>query len=150
MLKKHVKRALRGAMRLLPLDSLLLLAQRCSSIVAGSLILRDWRLEAYDRPQFFKHQINLSRWRFEPGRWSFAARGVYARQSMFKGCSVLDLCCGDGSNSYLFFSDIAGHIDAVDNDTMALSYARRYHSAPAISYHRIDIVNQPLPGRRYD
>src|SRR5690242_8853183 len=85
MLRKHLKRAARGAMHLLPLDILLALSQRCSSILAGSLILRDWRLDASERPQFFKHQINLSRWRFEPGRWSFAARGVYARQSMFKG-----------------------------------------------------------------
>ena len=150
MLKRYLKRIIGGALRLVPLDVLLLLSQRTGKRIASILMFRDWWLEAYGRPQFFKHEINLSLWRFEPARWSFAARGVYAREGMFKGCSVLDLSCGDGSNSYLFFSDIAGHIDAVDNDTMALSYARRYHSAPAISYHRIDIVNQPLPARRYD
>ncbi len=150
MLKRFLKGSFVGALRFVPLDALLFLSQRMSRRIASILMFRDWRLEAYGRPQFFKHEINLSLWRFEPARWSFAARGVYARESMFKGCSVLDLSCGDGSTSYLFFSDIAGHIDAMDNDTMALSYARRYHTAPAISYHRIDIVNQPLPARRYD
>jgi len=150
MLRRRLKWILGGALRLVPLDAFLFLSQRMGKRIASILMFRDWRLQAYGRPQFFKHEINLSLWRFEPARWSFAARGVYARESMFRGCSVLDLSCGDGSNSYLFFSDIAGHIDAVDNDTMALSYARRYHAAPAISYHQIDIVNQPLPAGRYD
>jgi SAM-dependent methyltransferase len=150
MLKRFLKRCLVGTLRFVPLDALLFLSQQIGRRIASILLLRDWRLEAYGRPQFFKHEINMSLWRFEPARWSFAARGVYARENMFRGCSVLDLSCGDGSNSYLFFSDIAGHIDAMDNDTMALSYARRYHAAPAISYHQIDIVNQSLPARRYD
>jgi len=150
MLKRCLRGILGGSLRFVPLDALLFLSQRIGKSIASILTFRDWRLEAYGRPLFFKHEINLSLWRFEPARWSFAARGVYARESMFKGCSVLDLSCGDGSNSYLFFSDIAGHIDAVDNDTMALAYAKRYHAAPTISYHQIDVVNQPLPARRYD
>jgi SAM-dependent methyltransferase len=132
-------------LRLVPLDAILRFSQRATSALAGLLFLRDWRLQSHGRPQFFKHQINLSRWSFEPSRWSFSARGVYARERMFKGCSVLDLCCGDGSFSYLFFSDIAGKIDAVDNDPHALAYARKYCSSPVISYHKIDIVSQPLP-----
>jgi hypothetical protein len=150
MLKKCLKNILGGALRFVPLDALLLLSQRIAAHIASILIFRDWRLQAYGRPQFFKHELNLSLWRFEPARWAFAARGVHARESMFKDCTVLDLSCGDGSNSYLFFSDIAGHIDAVDNDAAALSYARRYHAAPAISYHHIDIVSQPLPAKKYD
>ena len=150
MLRKLAKQTLSNTMRLLPLDSLLLLSQRISSLISSLLFLRDWHLQASGRPQFFKHEINLSRWRFEPARWAFAARGVYAREGMFEGCSVLDLSCGDGSTSYLFFSDIAGHIDAVDNDDIALEYARRFHSRPSISYHKIDIVNQALPEGRYD
>src|SRR5262245_21716630 len=137
-------------MRILPLDSLLLLSQRFSAWISALVMFRDWRLQASGRPQFFKHEINLGLWRFEPPRWSFTARGVYAREGMFKGCAVLDLCCGDGSNSYLFFSDVAGHIDAVDNDPSSLAYAKRFHAHPAIHYQRIDIVSQPLPARKYD
>lgn len=150
MLKKWTKRFLGGTLRLVPLDTLLFISQQCTGMIARSIVFRDWRLQASGQPQFFKHQLNLALWRSEPARWSFTARGVYARGPMFRGCSVLDLCCGDGSTSYLFFSDIAGHIDAVDNDTNSLKYARRNHAAPAISYHQIDIISSPLPARRYD
>ena len=138
------------ALWILPLDSLLRSSQYFGSAAATLLFYRDWRLQRDSHPMFFKHQINLSRWPFEPGRWSFAARGVYARETMFKGCAVLDLCCGDGSYSRLFFSDIAGRIDAVDHDQNALTYARRHNAGPAIAYHDIDIVNQPLPPVKYD
>ena len=148
--RKAIKTVLRSVLRLLPLDGLLFLSQRLCDVIAWTLYYRDWALEAYGRPQFFKHEINLSRWRFDPQRWSFAARGVYARERMFRGCSVLDLCCGDGSNAYLFFSDIAGHIDAVDNDDTSLAYARRYHAATTITYHKINIVTHSLPTRGYD
>jgi len=85
MLKRSLKGVLGGALRLVPLDALLFLSQRMGKRIASILTFRDWRLEAYGRPQFFKHEINLSLWRFEPARWSFAARGVYARESMFRG-----------------------------------------------------------------
>jgi SAM-dependent methyltransferase len=143
-------RLLRLPVRLIPIESMLRLSQRTSSILAGALFLRDWQLQVDGRPQFFKHQINLCRWPTEPSRWAFTARGVHAREAMFSGCKVLDLCCGDGSYSFLFFSDIAGSIDAVDNDPGAIAYANRYNSAPAIIYHRLDIVSQPLPRADYD
>jgi len=132
------------------LDPTLLFSQYLSSLGATLILIRDWPLQAYGWPQFFKHQINLCRWRFEPSRWSFTARGVYARENMVKGCAVLDLCCGDGTYSRLFFSDIAGEIDAVDNDPQALAYARRYNASPVIDYRKIDIVNEALPSAKYD
>jgi SAM-dependent methyltransferase len=149
------KKRLRGlAKRLpfngLPLDAMLWLSQRATSTLAGLVQFRDWTLQAQGRPQFFKHYINLGRWASEPAQWSFTARGVYAREGMTKGCKVLDLCCGDGSYSYLFFSDIAGHVDAVDSDLHALAYARKYCAAPVIRYHELDITRQPLPAADYD
>ncbi len=155
MSRSALRRTLLGVarllpLRLIPLDSLLRLSQRTTSAVAGALYLRDWLLEARGRPQFFKHQINLGKWPLQPPRWSFAARGVYAREGMFKGCKVLDLCCGDGSVSYLFFSDIAGHVDAVDNDAYAIAYARRYFRSPVVSYQQVDIIDGELPSAGYD
>lgn len=150
MTRSLVRRLLAGVSRVVPLDTMLQLSQRVTGALAGLVFVRDWRLEAFGRPQFFKHRIDLSRWTAEPFRWSFTARGVYARESMFKGCRVLDLCCGDGSYSYLFFSDIAGRIDAVDNDPGAIAYARRNYAATAIDYHKLDIVREPLPPGDYD
>lgn len=134
----------------LPVDALLSLVQRFAAGLAHVVFVHDWQLEARGRPQFFKHQINLSRWSSEPFRWSFTARGVYAREAMFRGCKVLDLCCGDGSYSFLFFSDVAGHIDAIDNDPYAIAYARKYRASPPISYRQVDIVAEPLPAGDYD
>jgi SAM-dependent methyltransferase len=134
----------------MPFDGMLRLSQGLSSAVARGLFVRDWRMEVRGRPRFFKHKIDLSRWPSDPSRWSFTARGVYAREEMFEGCKVLDLCCGDGSYSFLFFSDIAGAIDAVDYDANALAYARRQFAAPRIAYHQIDIVREPLPSAGYD
>lgn len=150
MLRRAGKVSLWVLARSLPLDSLLFVSQRFSDWVSALLALRDWRLQVTGRPQFFKHEVNLSRWRFEPSRWAFTARGVYAREAMFKGCTVLDLCCGDGSTSYLFFSDIAGRIDAVDNDDLALDYAKRFHLHPSIRYQKIDVLSDPLPTQKYD
>jgi SAM-dependent methyltransferase len=135
---------------IVPLDGLLRLSQRGMSVAAGLVRFRDWALQARGRPQFYKHYINLGRWAEDPTQWSFTARGVYARENMTRGCKVLDLCCGDGTYSYLFFSDVAGAIDAVDRDAYALEYARRYCSAPVITYHRIDITTDPLPSSGYD
>jgi len=150
MTKEFIKKILGFIMRLLPIDAVLHFFQYNCSLIARFLFLRDWKLLAYGTPKFYKHQINLSRWRFEPALWPFTARGVYARENMFQGCSVLDLCCGDGTYSYLFFSDIAGKIDAVDNDSTALTYARKYYSSSTILYHNIDIINQPYPSSHYD
>jgi SAM-dependent methyltransferase len=155
VLKQKIKKFLRNSaiklpLSILPLDSILWFSGRLTAITSKVLFFRDWILESQGRPQFFKHQINIGRWPLEPSRWSFSARGVYSRENMFNQCKVLDLCCGDGSYSYLFFSDIAGHIDAVDNDEYALSYARKYFSIPSIKYHLLDIINQPIPSSEYD
>jgi SAM-dependent methyltransferase len=137
-------------LRALPLETLMSLSQRVSSVLARALVFRDWHCEAYGRPQYFKHQVNLSRWANDPSQWAFTARGVYAREHMFKNCKVLDLCCGDGTYSYLFFSDIAGKIDAIDNNPDAIRYARIRHAAQNISYLKLDIVKEALPVADYD
>jgi SAM-dependent methyltransferase len=137
-------------LRWLPLDSALRASQRFASFVARLVFIRDWQLEARGRPQFFKHAMNLATWPFDPARWAFAARGVHPREAMKRGCKVLDLCCGDGAYSRLFFADIAGRIDAVDRDPHAISYARKYHPAANVFYEELDIVRQPFPSGDYD
>lgn len=154
-MKKNLKKFILSILslvpiRFIPLDLFLWLSQRITSAIAYLLFIRDWQLEANGRPQFFKHRINLARWPFVSSRWAFVARGVYSRENMFRGCKVLDLCCGDGSYSYLFYSDIASHIDAVDNDSIAIKYARKYHSNSKIIFHQIDVINHDLPSSEYD
>lgn len=146
-----IKKIIGILIRLFPADFFLLGSTKISAFAGRLVFLRDWAFRINNSvPQFFKHYINLSMWRFEPNRWSFTARGVYAREKMVNDCKVLDLCCGDGTHSYLFFSDIAGHIDAIDIDASALSYALKYNRHSKINYHRVDIIDEPFPSVEYD
>jgi SAM-dependent methyltransferase len=136
--------------RFLPIDLALQAGFSGVAFLARLAMIRDWTLQARGRPQFFKHRVNIARWHHEPRRWSFAARGVYAREVMRRGARVLDLCCGDGSYSHLFFSDVASRVDAVDLDGHAISYARRNYRNPAISFRQMDILADELPSKDYD
>lgn len=60
-----------------------------------------------------------------------------------KGGRVLDICCGDGSTSYLFFSDVAAQIDAIDLNPLALKYARKTFAMYNINFIQSD-ANQFL------
>lgn len=111
---------------------------------------RDWSLQSYGWPQFFKHQINLYSWIKKPALWAFSARGVYPRAQMFRGCKVLDLCCGDGTFSYLFFTDISKQVDAVDVSRRAIAYAKSHYKARNLRFFQIDILNEKLPSNDYD
>lgn len=124
--------------------------QRPPALLARASAYCQWKFAAKANPQYFKHEFNLYRWRFTPRLWAFTARGVFARERMFPGCKVLDLCCGDGSIPYLFFTDIAGSIDAIDRDAAAIAYARRNFIAPNLHYHEKNILNEPLPDSDYD
>ena len=137
--------------RLMPVDFFFRITQRMTHLFSKLTFFKDWALMVNGRPQYFNHQINLYNWIYEPREWAFTARGVYAREKMFPGCMVLDLCCGDGSYSYLFFSDIAGTIDAVDADQTAINHAQRYYSSRAnIKYHRLDVIKDIFPSTGYD
>ncbi len=109
---------------------------------------RAWH-DAPEPPHFEDHRSLLALWP-EHRNPEFMACGTYARELMEPGCSVLDLCCGDGFYSYHFYGAVAGHVDAVDIDREALAIARQYHQAPNIRYHRLDVLEEDFPAARYD
>lgn len=110
---------------------------------------KDWGF-AVKVPEYFKHEIDLYTWDKKPENALWVERGVYAREKMFNGCKVLDLCCGDGIYSYLFFSSIAQEIVAVDIDDSAIKYCIKNYSHPKIKYLNKDIILDDLPDLRYD
>jgi SAM-dependent methyltransferase len=69
---------------------------------------------------------------------------------MWDGCSVLDLCCGDGFYSFYFFSSIAGHIDAVDGNRDAITHAQRFHSTQNIHFGQMNTAAPDFPNANYD
>jgi 2-polyprenyl-3-methyl-5-hydroxy-6-metoxy-1,4-benzoquinol methylase len=99
--------------------------------------------------EWFDHRADLHL--FRRSRLAYwAERGVYAREVMFDGCRVLDLCCGDGFYPFHFYSSVAGHIDAVDVDPGAIAHAREYYSLPGIAYARLDVARDSFPDTEYD
>jgi ubiquinone/menaquinone biosynthesis C-methylase UbiE len=69
---------------------------------------------------------------------------------MNKGDNILDICCGDGSCSYLFYSDIAGNIDAIDYDKNAINYAKKFYSSQNINYINEDLLHFNFKKDFYD
>lgn len=150
-MKEVLKTIVKYCFKLINLNSIFSIVQKLSYLLSKLVYFKDWVLLINGRPQYYDHQLNLYQWLYNPKEWAFTARGVYSREKMFPGCKVLDLCCGDGSYSYLFFSDIAGAIDAVDVDQTAINHALRYYSFPTnISYHKLDILEEYFPSSGYD
>jgi|GEM_PF-2321472 len=149
-LKKILKKAVGLILYLLFLDFWIYIFSKLLYGLSKLLFLKEWQYSLTGMPLFFKHQINFNVWRFNPAEWAFTLRGVKARELMFANCKVLDMCCGDGSYSYLFFSDIGSVVDAVDYDRSAIAYAKKYYKKSNVNYQEINIIEQSLPSSDYD
>ena len=117
---------------------------------------RDWLL-CDSPPHFEDNRCFLHLWYLSRGtRWplgrnpDFLARGLFNREVMRAGDRVLDICCGDGFFDFLFYSGIAGQVDAIDIDRSAIAMANRYHLANNVSYRVLDCVKEELPQGSYD
>ena len=62
---------------------------------------------------------------------------------------VLELCSGDGFNTYHFYSLLAKSIVAIDFDPDAIRFARSHHQAPNIDFRLADIRHD-LPDIVFD
>jgi len=112
------------------------------------LLLKDWHLSS-KTPSSFKHEINLYSWRFNPAEVEFA-EVVYGRMYLKKGDTVLDLCCGDGSYAYLFFSDLASRIDSIDYDADTIAYAKKNYATENITFTCANLLEHSFPDEYYD
>ncbi|MBN1257228.1 MAG: class I SAM-dependent methyltransferase [Planctomycetes bacterium] len=99
--------------------------------------------------EWFDHNIDLhSQWHRTRGpQW--IERGCFNLLAIKPGARVLELCCGDGFNSYHFYSLRAGSILAVDADPEALTHARRRHAVSNIEHRHCDIT-AGLPEGKFD
>jgi SAM-dependent methyltransferase len=111
---------------------------------AGKRLMKQWRAGDHT---WFDHRVDELRW---PRNIFWLERGVLARLYLPLGGKVLDVCCGDGYFSDVFWADTAGSIDAVDRDPAALAAARHCHWRDNIAFTCADIVNDPLPDLGYD
>ena len=112
---------------------------------------RDWELSD-EEPHFFSHKIGVFRLAFGDeaiGPYAYS-RGFYSAEVVREGDRLLDIGCGDGFFTKRFFSVRCSKVDAVDIEPSAINAARKSNSAPNISYHLLDAVNEPFPSDEYD
>lgn len=101
------------------------------------------------KPEWFDHYLD-QHWQMTAtnnGLW--VERGVFSRMLIKPNARMLEICCGDGFNARHFYSTAASSITAIDFDKDAIPHARRFNSAPNISYSLHDIRNG-LPEGPFD
>ena len=90
-------------------------------------------------PEWFDHYLDLYyQWHSERNPL-WLERGCFGSLALRDQGQVLELCCGDGFNSYHFYSLKACQIIAVDIDPEAIQHARATNSAPNVRYEVCDI-----------
>ena len=116
-----------------------------------SLYRRQWELSD-EEPHFFSQRIGFFKFAFGDsgyGPYSFY-RGFFGSEVVQPDDHLLDIGCGDGFFTKRFLSTRCAKVDAVDIEPSAIESARLYNSAPNISYHLLDAVNEPFPSAQYD
>jgi len=113
-----------------------------------------WRLHLANRglppaPEYYNHKLDLY-WQWPATRNSlWLERGVYSTLAIKPNSQLLEVCCGDGFNSYFFYSKKAASVTAVDFDPRAIAYARRHYKLPNLCFQLADIRTE-VPAGDYD
>ena len=100
-------------------------------------------------PEWFDHYIDqfyLFRSTKNP---LWLERGTFNLLAIKQNAKVLELCCGDGYNSFHFYSIRAKSIVSVDFDITAISHAKKYNRANNVEFLLCDIRSQ-MPDDHYD
>lgn len=108
--------------------------------------LAEWGV---DNPEYFDHELDLY-WLWPASRNSLPMeRGVWSSFALKPGGNTLDLCCGDGFYSKMFYSLRSQAVVGIDFDPEAIRWAKRNHSAPNIQYILGDI-RKDIPAGPFD
>ncbi len=107
--------------------------------------LAEWGV---DNPEYFDHEIDMyAHWRKSRNSLPLE-RGVWSSFALQVGGSTLDLCCGDGFYTKMFYSLRSREVVGVDFDKEAIYWAKVNHAAPNVSYLvgdiRYDIPDGPF------
>ena len=94
---------------------------------------------ALPQPEWFDHYCDQF-YSFKKSQNSlWVERGIFGLLSIKQDANVLELCCGDGYNSYHFYSIRVNKIISVDFDKDAISHAKKYNQAKNIEFKLCDI-----------
>lgn len=110
-------------------------------------MFHDWGV--HPQPEWMDHFID-QHFQTRHGRATlWMERGVYGILALKRGGRFLELCCGDGYNTFHFYSPFAESVIAVDFDDSALAHARKHNTADNISFAKADI-RTGMPDGRFD
>lgn len=77
-------------------------------------------------------------------------RAFWVLPMISDGNAVLDLGCGDGIFSGVFYSSKAKEVIAVDKDITAINHARTYYSRKNVSYIKQDVRKLSFGNKKFD
>lgn len=77
-------------------------------------------------------------------------RGILGMRFLPHGAKVLDLGCGDGIYSGIFYSTRASKVDAVDYDPKIISLAHKYYKRSNVTFRQADIIKMDFLKKEYD
>lgn len=102
-----------------------------------------------DNPEYFDHYIDLH-YQWKKNREAFPMeRGVFSSLAMMKNAETLDLCCGDGFNSYYFYSKRSKKVTAIDFDREAIFWAKKNFRASNLEFI-IGDIRTDIPNKIFD
>ncbi|HBW47097.1 TPA: hypothetical protein DEF17_04090 [bacterium] len=99
------------------------------------------------RLPWFDHRFD---WLCGPDYWVWNERGIYGAKLIRDGDKVLDICCGDGIYSGLYYSMFAGLVHAIDRNEEGLNLARKRYSRENVKFFKVDITKEDFPLKNYD
>lgn len=107
-----------------------------------------------DSPEWFDHYLDqFYFWHHNRNAltWERGVASAFALQTSTVDTRprVLELCSGDGFNTYHFYSLLAESIVAIDFDPDAVSFANSHHQAPNVDFRLADI-RHGLPEEDFD
>jgi len=124
-------------------------AKEFERIAKAATKLAGWyrRYWMREQPPFYDHRAD---WLRGPTNWMWTERGVFGNRYIRPGDRVLDLCCGDGIFSGLFYSKQAAVVHALDRNEQAIELAKALYSHDKVEYYRKDVLTSSFPMEEYD
>ena len=107
----------------------------------------DWGVAP--QPEWFDHFCDQFYWFRQTQNPLWVERGIFGLLAIKQGANVLELCCGDGFNSYHFYSIRAEKIISVDFDKDAIPHAKKFNQAKNVEFKLCDIRNE-MPYGKFD
>lgn len=89
-------------------------------------------------------------WLRGPENWVWNERGIYGTKLIRPRDKVLDICCGDGIYSGLYYSMFARLVHAIDRDEVAINFARTHYSRENVKFFKVDVIKENFPLENYD